>query len=54
VEAGVDCTDKDDGAYGWGWKAYTHCTGGKSKQVFCDGDGVFNPEIEMCNEYHIA
>merc|ERR1711976_241201 len=50
AHAQVDCSDKPDGVYGWGCRAYTICQGGNGTSVECTFPDVFNPEIERCDD----
>ncbi|ELU18089.1 hypothetical protein CAPTEDRAFT_207233 [Capitella teleta] len=47
--AQIDCTDLEDGVYGWGCKGYTRCEGGEGTNVDCTPD-VFNEEIMDCDD----
>ncbi|ELU03005.1 hypothetical protein CAPTEDRAFT_204649, partial [Capitella teleta] len=49
---GVDCTDKEDGVYGWGCWSYTLCTAGEGELIECDDDFVFDEEYMQCR-YHL-
>merc|ERR1711976_260512 len=50
AEAQIDCSDKPDGAYGWGCRAYTVCRDGVGSEVECLYPDVFNPVTKQCDD----